>query len=319
MSGRRPLGLPISLAIFMIPVLVALTIGWIIMAKSGANWSLLAIGTTFLVLLLAGTVTYLALSIKAININRRQSNFIDSVTHELKSPITSLKLYLQTLTRRNLDQQQQKDFYRVMLEDVERLDQLINHLLDAGRLDRQFEEHDLEVVDLAGLLRECAEEVCLRFQVPFHTVKLAVNDCVVRARRVDLDMIFRNLIDNAVKYGGERPTVEICGKRLDKQTIRVTIRDNGPGIPTHLRRKIFGRFVRLGPELERKRPGTGLGLYIVRTLVKRLRGRIRVNENSDGKGTEFSVQLPTFTEHANESDNGSQANPATSDRVDLTS
>jgi signal transduction histidine kinase len=282
----------------MIPLLVAMTIGWIMMAGSGANWPLLAIGTTFLVLVLAGTVTYLLLSIKAININRRQSNFIDSVTHELKSPIASLKLYLQTLTRRKIDEQQQNDFYRVMLEDVERLDHLINHLLDAGRLDREPSEDggDVEDIDLATLLVECSHEVCLRFRLPVETVRLSLEHCVVRARRVDLDMIFRNLIDNAIKYGGEQPAVEITERRVGDESVVVTTRDNGPGIPSHLQRKIFGRFVRLGPELERKQPGTGLGLYIVRTLVKRLRGRIRVSENANGTGTEFSVQLPTVGE-----------------------
>lgn len=304
MSMRRSLRLPITLAIFMIVLLIALTVGWVVLAVIGAlgdtrmaglYWTLLSVGATFFVLVLVGTVMYLALSIKAINLNRRQSNFIDSVTHELKSPITSLKLYVQTLSRRRVDQQQQEAFYRFMLEDVERLDHLINHLLEAAHLERDPVDEEQEQVDLAQLLAECAHSVCLRYRVPRGVVQLDVTPCCASARRVDLDMIFRNLIDNAVKYAGEEPRVEVTLRLQDGNKGVVRIGDNGPGIPQPLRRKIFGRFVRLGAELERKQPGTGLGLYIARTLVTRLRGRIRVRDSEQETGTVFEVLLPGVT------------------------
>ena len=303
MSTRRSLRLPITLGIVMIVLLVVLTVGWVLLLAVGLGgttewgvkalyWTLLPVGTTFLVLVLVGVIIYLALSIKAINLNRRQSNFIDSVTHELKSPIASLKLYLQTLNRRQVSQEQRSDFYRSMLEDIERLDDLTNHLLDAARLETIPADGDLEDVELAALLGDCAETVCLRYRASPHCVHLDVEPCVVRARRVDLNMIFRNLIDNAVKYAGSEPHVEIT-VRLDEDGRAVTrVGDNGPGIPKKLRRKIFGRFVRLGLELERQKPGTGLGLHIVRTLVGRLRGRVRVHDPEQGMGTVFEVRLP---------------------------
>ena len=117
---------------------------------------LLSLGTTFIAMLLAGVVIYLILSIKAINLNRRQSNFIDSVTHELKSPIASMKLYLQTLHRRQVSQEEQASFYRFMLEDLDRLDHLINQLLDAGRLDSGRTDGEVEDVPLGTLLQDCA-------------------------------------------------------------------------------------------------------------------------------------------------------------------
>ncbi len=308
MPPRRPLGLPITLAIVMITLLAVLAVGWILVVASramdsagyaGIYWALLSIGTTFMVLLIVGVVLYLVLSIKAINLNRRQSNFIDSVTHELKSPIASLKLYLQTLNRREVTPQEQTGFYRFMLEDVERLDHLINQMLDAGRLDTTPDDDEFEDVALDELLRQCADAVCLRYRVSRSTVSYQTNSdetgngpCVVRARRVDLDMIFRNLLDNAVKYAGSPAEVEVSvGRTADGRTLTL-IGDNGRGIPPKLRRKIFGRFVRLGLELEREKPGTGLGLYIVRTLVRRLRGRIRVHDREGGPGTVFEVQLP---------------------------
>ena len=256
-------------------------------------WALLAIGSTFILLLVVGVVLYLILSIKAINLTRRQSNFIDSVTHELKSPIASMKLYLQTLSRHQVSQQLQADFHRFMLEDLERLDHLINQMLDAGRLDAERPDGEDEDVELAELLRECAAAVCMNYRVPADTVRLDLQPSVVFGRRIDLDIIFRNLIDNAVKYAGSAAAGRgrACGRR---PTARCWC-----GSPTtaaafrhHLRRKIFGRFVRLGLELEREKPGTGLGLYIARTLVRRHHGRIRVRDPEKGPGSVFEVQLP---------------------------
>lgn len=304
MSARRSLRLPIALAILMIVLLVALTVGWVLLAVTGLlensertvqYVTLLSVGTTFLVLVLVGTVMYLLLSVKAINLNRRQSNFIDSVTHELKSPIASLKLYLQTLTRRPVETDERDAFYAFMLDDVERLDHLINHLLDAARLDRDTNEQDKQLIDLMELLTECAHSVCLRYQVPCETVDLNLQPLTIRASAVDLDMVFRNLIDNAVKYAGDPPRVEVSILPNNQDRAIVRIRDNGSGIPNKQRRKVFGRFVRLGSELERKKPGTGLGLYIVRTLVKRLKGKIHVREAQPGDGTEFEVVLPVAT------------------------
>ncbi len=301
MSARRSLRQPITLAIVMIVLLVVLTVGWVLLAVSkavtdksyaGLYWTLLAVGTTFIVLLVVGVVFYLVLSVKAINLSRRQSNFIDSVTHELKSPIASMKLYLQTLHRRRVNQQQQASFYRSMLEDVERLDHLINQMLDAGRLESPRKDSETEDVALASLLRQCAEAVCLSYRVPPSTVELDVRPCEVHARRVDLEMIFRNLLDNAVKYSAAKPRVEVSLRPGTDGHTLTRIADNGHGIEPKLRRKIFGRFVRLGVELEREKPGTGLGLYIVRTLVKRLRGRIQVRDREHGPGTVFEVQLP---------------------------
>ncbi|MBU4273063.1 MAG: HAMP domain-containing histidine kinase [Planctomycetes bacterium] len=289
------------LAIAMIALLIVLTVGWVLLSvfgamedtdRSGVYWALLSIGSTFILLLLVGVVLYLILSIKAINLTRRQSNFIDSVTHELKSPIASMKLYLQTLSRHQVDRQVQADFHRSMLEDLERLDHLINQMLEAGRLDAERSDDDIEDVELAGLLRDCAASVCMNYRVPADTVRLDLQPCIVLAHRMDLDIVFRNLIDNAVKYAGATPQVEVSLRPTGNGWVLARIADNGRGIPLHLQRKIFGRFVRLGLELERDKPGTGLGLYIARTLVRRMRGSIRVRDPDDGPGTVFEVQLP---------------------------
>lgn len=301
MSIRRSLSLPITLAIVMISLLVILTVGWILLSVFGAAesegysgfyWVLLTVGTTFIVMLVMGVVLYLVLSVKAIMLTRRQSNFIDSVTHELKSPIASMKLYLQTLTRHQVSDERRVEFYRFMLEDVERLDRVISELLEAGRLDSVRTRGRDEDIELAELLRQCWETVCVSYRVPAELATMELSECRVRAPRVDLAMIFRNLLDNAVKYAGSEPAIWIQSQCEGGGRVVVRISDNGAGIPPRARRRVFGRFVRLGLELEREKPGTGLGLHIVWTLVRRLRGRIRIRSREPAPGTVFEVELP---------------------------
>ncbi len=301
MSRRKPLRTPIILAIVMIVLLIVLTVGWVLLSvfgalqadhNSGFYWAVLTIGSLFIAVLLAGTILYLILSIKTINLTRRQANFIDSVTHELKSPLASMKLYLQTLNRLQVSREEQAEFHRYMLEDLERLDRLINQMLQAGRLDADDSQVSEEEVDLADLLRQIASSVCLSYRVSKDVVTLNLIPCFVRARRSDLEVVFRNLIDNAVKYAGSPPNVSVVSLRSAKGSVVVQVTDNGRGIPFHLRRKIFGRFVRLGSELERDKPGTGLGLYIAREMTRRLRGRIRIRDPKQKPGVMFEVELP---------------------------
>ena len=299
MSERRSLRFPITLGVTMIVVIVAMIVGWVLLTvfnatrdpQSSFHWTLLTVGTVFLAFVLVGVVIYLSLSIKAINLNRRQSNFIDSVTHELKTPVASLKLYLQTINRRQVTETERQKFHEIMMDDVERLDQLISHMLEAASIDKPQDDRELTDIDLAELIREVAESVCTRYRVPYGTVQLDLQPFTIRAPHADCVMIFRNLIDNAVKYAGATPEVSVS-MRVEEDQVFVQIADNGPGIPTELRRKVFGRFVRLGKELEREKPGTGLGLYIVRTLVKKLSGKVRVVDQLSKTGTVFEVRLP---------------------------
>ncbi|WP_425616213.1 sensor histidine kinase [Anatilimnocola sp. NA78] len=300
MFERRSLRWPITLGVVLIVLVVVVLVGSILTliiaaldTGAGWYWAWLSIGTTLLTFILLGVVMYLVLSIKAINLSRRQSNFIDSVTHELKSPIASLKLYIQTLNRRQISQSEQESFFKDMLEDVERLDTLINHLLDVARLERVAKPGEEQDVSLDDVLRSCSEQVCLRHQVPVQTVQLDLQPAIVRCRRIDLELVFRNLIDNAVKYAAdENPAVEVKMDLTEAGRVIVRVSDNGRGIPPEQRRKIFGRFERLGSELERDKPGTGLGLYIVRTLLARLRSKIQVRDRQQGPGTMFEVSLP---------------------------
>ena len=300
MLTRRSLGWPITLGVVMIVLLVALTIGWVLVVVVAANrtsssgywWAILAVGTTFLGLVLVGVVLYLLISIKEIRLNQRQSNFIDSVTHELKSPLASLKLCVQTLARRNVTEAQQADFHRFMLEDLERLDSLINHMLDTARLNLAPLADETVDVELSNVLRSCAKTACTHYRLVDEAIKLELTPAVVRAQPIDVEIVFRNLIDNALKYSGESPEVTVQSWVAGGGTVVTRIIDNGPGIPINLRQKIFGRFFRIGSELERSKTGTGLGLFIVRTLVKRMRGKVTVRGRGGQSGSVFEVELP---------------------------
>jgi signal transduction histidine kinase len=300
MEPRRSLGWPILLGVVLIGSLVALTVGWVLVSIAAAlgsenaafYWAVLGVGVALLVVVLAGVIIYLALTVKAIALSQRQSNFIDSVTHELKSPIASLKLYLQTLTRRPVTADQQADFHRHMLQDVERLDGLIDHLLDAARTLHRRPAGGEAMTDLKPLLEAVRSGVCQRHGLGEACVEV---DCPpglrVRGREADVEIVFRNLIDNAVKYSLPEPRVEVTATGRNA-TVTVAVADNGPGIPLAERNAVFRRFVRLGSELERSRPGTGLGLFLVRSLVKQMRGKVTAKGRLTQRGSIFEVELP---------------------------
>jgi two-component system, OmpR family, phosphate regulon sensor histidine kinase PhoR len=300
MEPRRSLGWPILLGVVLIASLVALTVGWVLVSIAAAlgyenaafYWSVLGVGVALLVVVLVGVSIYLALTIKAIALSQRQSNFIDSVTHELKSPIASLKLYLQTITRRSVPMEKQADFHRFMLQDVERLDGLIDHLLDAARtLHRRPAAAD-EVTQLAPLLEQVRATVVQRHGIPEASVQLACDPGLrIRGRETDLELVFRNLIDNAVKYSLPEPRVEVTASAGKGQVV-VRVADNGPGIPLAKRNMVFRRFVRLGSELERSTPGTGLGLSLVRAVVRHMRGKVTAKGRLSQPGSIFEVTLP---------------------------
>lgn len=292
-TRRRRMRVPITLSVALISLNVALMVCWIVLLAMQSYWSALAIGTVIFALILVGLVFWLVLTIKDIQLSLRQANFVDSVTHELKSPIASLKLYLETLQLRKLEEPKRDEFYRVMMDDLVRLDRLINQLLQVGRLDALVTEEETEEIELEPLLRRCATAACNMHERPMETVQFSVQPATVRGARLALEMVFGNLIDNAIKYGGPTPEVRVEAQPVGTGRVVTRISDNGEGVPPDLRKKIFRLFFRGGRELERTRKGTGLGLYIVHTLVRKMRGRISVHGADDRpSGSTFEVELP---------------------------
>jgi signal transduction histidine kinase len=302
MFERWSLKLPITLGVILITLLILLTVGWVLMAISSVLggwrhpavfWTVLATGTLSLITVLVGVVMYLTLTIRTINLNQRQSNFIDAVTHELKSPIASLRLYLQTLMRQPVSEEQRQEFHQYMMEELQRLDQLINHLLAAARIERTRGESQAELVDLPELITELVDQLLTQYPLKREDIQLDLQPCAIEAVREDVSILLRNILDNAAKYAGEPPKIALRLHTDDRGRVVIQVEDNGRGVPHELRRRIFGRFVRLGDELVRDRPGTGLGLYLVRTITRRFRGWVRVRDPVQfDQGILFEVVLP---------------------------
>lgn len=290
---RRRLHWPITLSVGLMTANVALMVCWIVLLAKSESWTPLTIGTIVFALILVGLVFYLILTIKETRLNQRQANFVDSVTHELKSPIAALQLYLQTLQLRAMDDQKRADFYDVMEAELKRLDHLISQLLEVGRLDAIGHQTETEDISLEALLRQCAHTAGVRHQWSHaDVIQFDVEPAVVRARRLVLEMIFNNLLDNAAKYAGDPPEIDVQVRIRDRNRVITRISDNGEGVPSHIRKKIFRMFYRGGNELERKQKGTGLGLYIAYTLVRLLKGTIRVHGRNEAPGSVFEVELP---------------------------
>lgn len=283
---------PIILGTTLLVLIVVLLVFWIIGQIISQQYVLLTVGIIFFALVLVGVTLYLILSIKEVRLTQRQANFIDAVTHELKSPLASLKLYLQTMTMREVEPEQQRQFHGYMLEDVQRLDALIDDLLEAAKLDQRHREEPTEDLNPMPILRSCVDALERRYHLPIGTVKIEAMPCVVRGRPHDLELIFTNLLDNAAKYGGSPLEILFQIAPRSRDRILMKISDNGPGVPSDMRRKIFLRFQRGGTELERRTKGTGLGLYLVKELVTKLRGRIHVHGRGPLPGATFELDLP---------------------------
>lgn len=293
LRSRTRLRLPITLSVVLMALNLALMICWIILLARGEGWGALIVGVIVFTLILVGLSFYLFLIIKEVRLNQRQANFVDSVTHELKSPIASLKLYLETLEMRSVTDEQRNRFYHVMGEELDRLDHLITQLLEVGRLDAIGAQSEPEDIALETMLHKCGSAACAHHKRDESTtITYDLQPAVIHAKPLVVETVFRNLMDNAIKYAGDPPSVEVQVRVTERGRVLTRIMDNGHGVPPELRKRIFGLFFRAGSELTRRQKGTGLGLYIVNTLVRLMRGRISVHDRPNQPGSVFEVDLP---------------------------
>jgi signal transduction histidine kinase len=303
--SRRPKWHYVAMGVALIVVAVALTVAWQILAapeaaREAAVGPARAIayffGSLLFLLLIAGLVLIVILLLREVRLNERQSNFVSAVTHELKTPVSSLKLYLDTLEYRQLLPERRAEFYKTMRQDIERLDATINNVLNAAR----YTDHpvaDPRPLDLARLARRAADLTLTRYQLPPETIRFEGPERLrVAGDAQALETAVLNLLDNAVKYSRERVRIELeVWGDADGQA-HVRVRDQGIGMSrTHLP-FIFSRFYRIGTEVRRSRPGTGLGLSIVRAVVKGHRGTITADSAGPDRGSTFTISLPGLLE-----------------------
>jgi two-component system sensor histidine kinase SenX3 len=314
--SRRPKWHYLAVGVGLIVVAVALTVAWGILAapesagaRAGAPARVVAyfFGSLLFLLLIAGLVLIVLLLLREVRLNERQSNFVSAVTHELKTPVASLKLYLETLEYREVPPERRADFYKTMRQDIERLNATINNVLNAAMYtDRPVA--DPRPLDLARVARRAAELTLTRHQLPKPSIRFEGPDSLrVMGDAQALETAVLNLLDNAVKYSKDRVEIEIeVWGDADGQA-HVRVRDHGIGMSrTHLP-FIFTRFYRIGAEVRRSRTGTGLGLFIVRAIVKGHRGAIAVDSPGPDRGSTFTITLPGLLDAELESEGAPEA------------
>jgi signal transduction histidine kinase len=261
-----------------------------------AIWSnrwLLAGGIISLALIMCVLVMFSVSLVREILESRRQQMFIDSVTHELKSPLASIKLCLDTMERAGLSATQREELRRMMLTDVERLSVFVDDILQASRIAHGRRSQMWTVVDVTRLLRESTESIRHRYGLPASAFRLTAPDAIeIFTDPTALETIFKNVLDNAVKYSAAMPEIAIDMHPLDSGHLGITVTDKGIGIERSQLKRIFKRFHRVPTPQVNERSGSGLGLYVVHRLVRNLGGRIRAESAGLGQGSTMRIRLP---------------------------
>jgi signal transduction histidine kinase len=297
---RRSIGLPLGLGIALAVLVLALAVGWQILVVGrpvGAglgtiDWVLLILGTVLFALVMGGLLWLSAWLIREMRLNQRQRAFLDAVTHEMKTPLASLRLYLDTLSVHDPEPERRAGFLSRMREDLDRLDHTVDQVLAAAKAEEARPRVHADRVALGALLADCIRELRARHDLPEAAVQLdAEAETQVRGDASELTVVFRNLLENAVKYSGEPVEVRVRVAHSAEDRVDVAISDRGIGIPARELRKIFQRFYRAGRDVQRTAAGLGLGLFIVRNLVRRQGGRVVARSDGHGAGSRFVVTL----------------------------
>lgn len=299
-SGRRRSVIFFTIfGICLVAIAVALNVGWVVI-----NWRrgvLAVLGLIFFLVIIAGMVLNTIFLVREIRRNEQHDSFINAVTHELKTPVASIRLYLQTLQTRQLDDAKRQEFYRIMLEDSDRLLNTIEQVLRAGSTSSQFRRIAQARVDLSQIASECVTLARTRFRLTEEAMKFEPKTdgaAVVVGDPDELKAAVWNLIDNAVKYSPSSPQVTVTLEdTADRTRYALKVADCGPGISPHELKRVFRRFYRIhGMSVRAK--GSGLGLFIVRSVARRHGGKAFAESEGDGRGSTFTILLPRPPEPA---------------------
>jgi signal transduction histidine kinase len=280
--------------ICLVAIAVALNVSWVLL-----NWRmgvLAVLGVIFFLLVIAGMVLNTIFLVREIRRNEQHDSFINAVTHELKTPVASIRLYLQTLQTRELDVEKRREFYRIMLEDSDRLLHTIDQVLRAGSAGPRFRRGTRARVDLAELTRDCVALARTRFHLEesllTYDERLPAGSAIVLGDPDELKAAVWNLIDNAVKYSPAGLSIQIRLEELDNERVAVRVTDHGIGISPPELKRIFRRFYRAPATLPVRAKGSGLGLFIVRSVARKHRGRAFAESPGSGQGSTFTLLLP---------------------------
>ncbi|HME33845.1 MAG TPA: HAMP domain-containing sensor histidine kinase [Candidatus Sulfotelmatobacter sp.] len=299
-SRRGTIVFFLCLGVGLVALAVALNVGWIIL-----NWRegvLLFFGIVFFALLIAGMVVNTIFLVRELRRSEQHDSFINAVTHELKTPVASIRLHLETLLRRELPEAQKQDFYRLMLSDTDRLTDTVEQVLRAGRAGDKKAGRDKAEVDFGQLVRDCMDATRARHHLQAEAIRYEESSEAsgnpgglrVRGSEEDLRTAVSNVLDNAVKYSGESVDVRVRLEAPDEKRIVLRVQDQGVGIPPDDMKRIFKRFYRVTHRSVAHVKGTGLGLFIVKAIAQKHGGKVFAESAGEGHGTTIVLELPRW-------------------------
>ncbi len=293
---RRAIALFITLGVCMVALAVTLQFGWIIL-----NWRRLVplvLGIPFFALLIAGVILNTIFLVREVRRNEHHDSFLNAVTHELKTPVASIRLYLETLQRRNLPEEQRQEFYSIMHSDSDRLLATIEQVLKAGEVGQRARKNQVrEEVDLRELVEESVQITRQRKNLASETITIDPagtpdDDLIVSGNREDLQSALLNILDNAVKYSLDKVDIKVALATEGDAWVVLRVTDHGVGIPAAHLKGVFRRFYRVPNIALLRVKGTGLGLFLVRTIARQHGGDARAESAGEGKGSTIVLQLP---------------------------
>ena len=291
---RGAVALFITLGVLTLGAAIALNIGWIILNER--RIVLLVLGIIFFALLTAGIVLNTVFLVREVRRNERHDAFLSAVTHELKTPIASIHLYLETLLRRHVDDDQRAEFYNRMLADSDRLLATVEQVLKAGEVGQRARSDVRASVDMRALVEECVRTTLLRHHLEDKAITLTIRETplpmFVRGDPDELQTAVFNVLGNAVKYSPDGARISVALSVEDDAWVRVSVTDHGIGIPAAHLKRIFRRFYRVPSRTVLGTKGTGLGLYLVRTIARQHGGDATAESEGEGRGATVSLQLP---------------------------
>lgn len=286
----------VTLGACLVALAVALNVGWIIL-----NWrqvAILVLGIIFFLVIIGGLILNTIFLVREIRRNEQHDSFINAVTHELKTPIASIRLYLETLKTRDVSPDRRREFYDIMLADNDQLLHTVEQVLQAGSLDHRRGHLHKDRLDLAALIRESAHLARSRYHLDAESLRyeedLKGERPMVLGDGEELRAVMANLLDNAIKYSFQNVRVLVEVSAPSARQVLVKVSDCGLGIPGDQLKRVFKRFYRVPGRRDPARvKGTGLGLFIVRSVVRKHGGRVQAESDGEGHGSTFTIQLPT--------------------------
>lgn len=295
-SRRGTIVFFLCLGIGLVALAVALNVGWIIL-----NWRegvLLFFGIVFFALIIAGMVVNTIFLVRELRRSEQHDSFINAVTHELKTPVASIRLHLETLQRRELPESQKQEFYHLMLSDADRLTETVEQVLRAGRAGDKRAGRDKAEVDFRQLVRDCMDAARARHHLAPETLRYEEaagnNGLLVQGSAEDLRTAVFNVLDNAIKYSGDSVDVRVRLETPDEKRIVLRVQDQGVGIAPEDMKRVFRRFYRVTHRSLAHIKGTGLGLFIVKAIAQKHGGKVFAESDGEGRGTTIVLELPRW-------------------------